>query len=243
MEMERQRFLRMDHRPRRGAGRGGGQRPAGRGSAPRMSPDQRAEPADPGDQGHRAHAAPGRAGRMRAYADRPRVPGRLDPQNHAGGGVRQRTFARSRFDQAGHPRWRGRRSRRPAEHRRAGGHPSGTVLRLTHQTLRVRGVMVAVAVITRGLGPAIGHLLGGDGRRPDADLAHGRALIHRTEREMPGYAFRAHAVHVYEPEQERRHPQHTQRPPRRAAPRHNKGRPGRNHAVTLALVPKRPRRT
>ncbi|MBB4781018.1 hypothetical protein BJY27_001979 [Streptomyces rapamycinicus] len=74
---------------------------------------------------------------------------RLNPQNHAGSGVRQRTSRRSQPDRAGHPRWHGRRSRRPAEHRRARGHPYGTVLRLTHQTLmrRVRGVMVAVVGI------------------------------------------------------------------------------------------------
>ncbi len=88
-------------------------------------------------------------GVWRAYADRPTVRGRLDPQNHAGSGVWQWTFTGSQLDRAGHPRWRGRRSRRAAEHRRARGHPSGTVLRLTHQTLvrGVRGVMVAFAVI------------------------------------------------------------------------------------------------
>lgn len=146
---------------------------------------------------------------------------------------------------AGRLERRDQESRLPAERRRAGRHHSGTVLRLSEQTLvcRMGRAVVAVVVVPRRE-PTVRSLLSSGGcRRGSTALAHGNPRARRDGGEVPRHALRAHAMRVHQPEQKRGHPQQTQRAPRGTGPRHNGGRPSRNHAVTLTLLRECPRNT
>ena len=73
------------------------------------------------------------------------------------------------------------------------------------------------------------------GRVVDRVVVLGRRCVGGHLRaEMGGDTIGAHDVRVHEGQQQHGHPQHAQRTRRRAGPRHAGGRPGRDHAVTLA---------
>ncbi len=134
------------------------------------------------------------------------------------------------------PRRRGNPPPPPAHRREAGGHQALLWLAGNASLSRVRRFLAAVAVvIVPGHTRAISVGFDGD--------------VHRcrcTGRRMSPGALRAHSVRVGDAEQQRRQPQHAQRPRGSAGPLQAGAQPGRDHAVILAAARRRnatPKRT